>query len=89
MCLLYNTAAASQSWVLLCAVTRILDIPEEGEVAIVGTLYKDMKLKPSILDEYVKDRALSQQLGEWAAAAELCRNRDSRSGCLLCMLSFA
>ena len=44
------------------SVVRILGVPEEGEVAIVGTLYKEMKLKPSILDEYVKDRALSQQL---------------------------
>ena len=56
------------------AVVRILGVPEEGEVAIVGTLYKEMKLKPSILDEYVKDRALSQQLaracfGLFAASA--------------------
>lgn len=29
----------------LAAVTRILGVPEEGEVAIVGTLYKEMKLK--------------------------------------------
>ena len=36
------------------AVTTILDLPEGREVAIVGTLYKDMKLKPSILDEYNK-----------------------------------
>lgn len=42
---------------------RILGVPEEGEVAVVGTLYKEMGLKPSILDEYTKDRALSQQLG--------------------------
>ena len=48
---------------LLPAVVRILEVPEEGEVAVVGTLYKEMKLKPSILDEYVKDRSLSQQLG--------------------------
>ena len=34
--------------------TTILDLPEGREVAIVGTLYKDMKLKPSILDEYNK-----------------------------------
>ena len=48
-----------------CAVVRILDVPEDGsEVAVVGTLYKDMKLKPSILDEYAKDRALTQALGE-------------------------
>lgn len=32
-------------------------------MAVVGTLYKEMALKPSILDDYVKDRALSTQLG--------------------------
>lgn len=45
------------------AVVRILQVPEEGEVAIAGTLYKEMALKPSILDEYVKDRTMAQQLG--------------------------
>ena len=44
-------------------VVRVLDIPEEGEVIVVGTLYKEMSLKPSILDEYTKERALSAQLG--------------------------
>ncbi len=42
---------------------HILAVPEEGEVAVAGTLYKEMALKPSILDEYVKDRTMSQQLG--------------------------
>lgn len=37
-----------------CAVTKILDLPEGQEVAVIGTLYKEMKLKPSILDEYNK-----------------------------------
>lgn len=39
------------------AVVKILEVgaQEEGlEVCVVGTLYKDMKLKPSILDEYTK-----------------------------------
>lgn len=34
--------------------TTVLDIPEGKDVAVIGTLYKDMKLKPSILDEYTK-----------------------------------
>ena len=34
--------------------TKILDLPEGQEVAVIGTLYKEMKLKPSILDEYNK-----------------------------------
>lgn len=36
------------------AVANILTLPENDEVMVVGTVYKDMKLKPSILDEYVK-----------------------------------
>lgn len=32
-------------------VVRILSVPEDGEVAVVGTLFKEMALKPSILDE--------------------------------------
>ena len=36
------------------AVSKILDLPEGQEVAVIGTLYKEMKLKPSILDEYNK-----------------------------------
>ena len=52
------------------AVSRISKLTEdevEAEVAVVGTVYKEMALKPSILDEYVKDRALAQSLGEGAA----------------------
>ena len=42
-------------WVFkLTAVSKILDLPEGQEVAVIGTLYKEMKLKPSILDEYNK-----------------------------------
>ncbi len=42
----------SPTW--LHAVTKILDLPEGQEVAVVGTVYKEMKLKPSILSEYNK-----------------------------------
>jgi DNA polymerase delta subunit OB-fold domain len=38
----------------LGAVTTVLDIVEGKDVAVIGTIYKDMKLKPSILDEYTK-----------------------------------
>lgn len=45
-------------------VTRVLDVSEEaGEQAVIGTLYKEMALKPSILDEYTKDRVLGTHLG--------------------------
>lgn len=36
------------------AVSSVLDVRESVEVAVIGTLYKDMKLKPSILTEYTK-----------------------------------
>lgn len=37
-------------------VCKILDLPENQEVAVIGTVYKEMKLKPSILNEYNKVR---------------------------------
>ena len=37
-----------------CAVKGVLDLPEGQDVVVIGTLYKDMKLKPSILAEYSK-----------------------------------
>ena len=40
--------------VVQAAVVSILAVPEGQEVVVIGTIYKDMKLKPSILDEYVK-----------------------------------
>ena len=36
------------------AVNSVLDMVEGEEVAVIGTLYKEMKLKPSILSEYTK-----------------------------------
>lgn len=54
--------AAEQKWPGVPYV-RVLDVSEEREVFTVGTLYKEMALKPSILDEYTKERSLGQQLG--------------------------
>jgi DNA polymerase delta subunit 2 len=45
------------------AVVKILSVGEDQEVAVIGTLYKDMKLKPSILDEYAKQPGFKQALG--------------------------
>lgn len=40
-------------------IVRVLELAEDGgEVVTVGTLFKEMSLKPSILDEYTKDRGL-------------------------------
>ena len=35
----------------------MLELVEAQDVALIGTVYKDMKMKPSILDEYTKVRA--------------------------------
>lgn len=61
--------AAAAKWPNVPVVT-ILNLPEDDdaestEVVVSGTLYKEMSLKPSILDEYDKDRALKHQLGTW------------------------
>lgn len=37
------------------AVTTVLGLEKGKDCIIVGTLYKHMKLKPSILDEYAKE----------------------------------
>ena len=45
----------------LSPVAKILEVgalPEGQEVVAIGTLYKDMKLKPSIMDEYAKDKCV-------------------------------
>jgi DNA polymerase delta subunit 2 len=44
-------------------VVKILSVGEDQDVAVIGTLYKDMRLKPSILDEYAKDPGLKAALG--------------------------
>ncbi|CAL8463006.1 g2540 [Coccomyxa elongata] len=44
-------------------VTKILDLPENQEVVVIGTLYKEMKLKPSILNEYNKERGIETLTG--------------------------
>lgn len=43
-------------------ITKVLDLKEGEECVIIGTLYKNMKLKPSILDEYGKDLSLGVEL---------------------------
>lgn len=46
--------AATAAWPNVPCV-RVLDVPEGKVVCIVGTLFKEMAMKPSILDEYTKD----------------------------------
>ncbi|CAI5499537.1 unnamed protein product [Closterium sp. Naga37s-1] len=49
-------AAARQKWPHL-PVSSVLDLADKGECVVVGTLYKQMKLKPSILQDYGRERA--------------------------------
>jgi DNA polymerase delta subunit 2 len=45
------------NWKLHLPICTVLGLEEGKECAIVGTLYKHMKLKPCILDEYSKERS--------------------------------
>ncbi|KAL3533941.1 hypothetical protein ACH5RR_007462 [Cinchona calisaya] len=45
------------NWKPLLPVCTVLGLEEGKECIIVGTLYKHMKLKPSILEEYSKERS--------------------------------
>ena len=39
---------------------KVLELADGVECILLGTLYKEMRLKPSILDEYVKDLDLTR-----------------------------
>ncbi len=39
---------------------KVLELVDGQDCILVGTLYKEMRLKPSILDEYVKDLDLTR-----------------------------
>ncbi|KAJ7976005.1 DNA polymerase delta small subunit [Quillaja saponaria] len=52
--LLYSLVS---NWKSHLAVCTVLGLEEDKECIIVGTLYKHMKLKPCILDEYSKERS--------------------------------
>ncbi|KAM7263626.1 hypothetical protein ACFE04_001309 [Oxalis oulophora] len=54
--LLYSLVS---NWKPNLPVCTILGLEEGKECIIVGTLYKHMKLKPSVLDEYSKERSVT------------------------------
>ena len=70
------------------AVASILAVPEGQEVVVIGTVYKDMKLKPSILDEYVKVSPLAGSFYFYfTAAAPPCQVHSKdviECGCVEC-----
>jgi len=47
-------AAAQERWPDLPA-CKVLQLQDGQQCVVIGTLYKDMKLKPSVLDEYAKN----------------------------------
>jgi hypothetical protein len=53
--------------ICLHAVVKILEVGrrEGTQVAVIGTLYKEQKLKPSILDEYTKVCLSGQGGKDW------------------------
>lgn len=48
------------------AVESILNLPEGKECLAIGTIYKDMKLKPNVLSEYTKDCGVAAAVGPTA-----------------------
>ncbi|CAM8890040.1 unnamed protein product [Rhodiola kirilowii] len=45
------------NWKPHIPICTVLELEKDKECVIVGTVYKHMKLKPCILDEYLKDRS--------------------------------
>lgn len=43
-------------------ICKVLDLEEGKQCVLMGTLYKNMKLKPCILDEYTKERGLGSEV---------------------------
>ena len=41
-------------------VAKIVELEKDKESIVIGTLYKEMKLKPQILDEYLKTPGLDE-----------------------------
>jgi DNA polymerase delta subunit 2 len=56
-----------------CAVAKILCLEDGCEQVTIGTLYKEMKLKPTILKEYTQNKSIATLL----AAAEFMHPDDS------------
>lgn len=50
----FSTSKNSFSLNLVKVLDKILDLKEDEESIIIGTLYKEMKLKPNILEDFEK-----------------------------------
>ena len=73
LCLPRLRLAAAAAWPgVPCR--KVLEVEEGVECVVFGTLYKEMRLKPSILDEYVKEAG---ELKAPLAAAKLGSEEDS------------
>lgn len=66
---------------------RILDLVPEKKCIIAGTLYKDMKLKPCILDEYNKEKGSSAAADVLASAASAAAIASGESASLSNMVA--
>ncbi|GMH40842.1 hypothetical protein BSKO_08746 [Bryopsis sp. KO-2023] len=65
-----STASAAQKKWPDAQVVKILDVKEKKEAVVIGTLFKEMKLKPSVLDEYTSERGVKSDLGRVSLCSE-------------------
>ena len=67
-------AAATAKWGGdgIAIANSVIDLKEEKEIAIVGTLYKQQALKPSILDQY-------KELGQVSGTVRSCAQALARA----------
>lgn len=70
-----STAAAQPPHVrppprLVAPAAKILDLEEDVDCVLIGTVYKEMRLKPSILDEYTKDMGAVQARARACSATQ-------------------
>ncbi|KIZ05237.1 DNA polymerase delta small subunit, partial [Monoraphidium neglectum] len=58
-----NAAAAARTKWPGVPLVKTLGVGEDVDCVVIGTLFKQQRLRPSVLDEYTKDGALKQALG--------------------------
>lgn len=51
-------------------VSKVLQLQDGQDCILIGTAFKDMKLRFNVLDEYIKDRGLGELTGRTRFASE-------------------
>lgn len=66
-------SSVSLRWTqIVYAAVKVLCLEHGTDQVAIGTVYKDMKLKPTVLKEYTEDVTMAQQLG----ADQFCDDGD-------------